>query len=479
MLFKDSTKRKEKAKMKKLAMQYGSSAFMYTQYPHKRFWDAKKDDSSLKEALKGLGTEENKGTLLYVHMPYCQQLCYFCTCHMSITNDYNKVDSYMNTLFQEIDLLIDFVNSNNIQLNIKEIHLGGGSPTFIAPKEFDILCEKLDQLGSIKNLNEFAIEVDPRRVDRNRLRYYAEKGINRISLGVQDFDLEVQKAINRVQPAKLIEDLFTSEIRSLFPNGINFDILCGLPLQTNETISETAKECIRLGADRICLNYVHYSPVFAPHQQLMIDGLNGRPDRMPDFFERKELFSAARDVLLKAGNYVRTGYDHFAKKDDSVALALDEKTMHWNSLGVTGGEYSNIIGLGISSESTIGKRYFQNHYDMPDYVKSVQEEKFPVFREYELSNDDVIRKDVIQQIRNYFEVDLSKISLKYKIESAQYFQREIKDIEMMSKDELLTFENNKITLTNMGMQFTNIICRVFDLFYSGDILSKDLGNRRK
>tara|TARA_R110000824_G_scaffold54557_6_gene150558 strand:- start:972 stop:2405 length:1434 start_codon:yes stop_codon:yes gene_type:complete len=474
MLFKDSSKRQEKAKIKKLVMQYGGSAFMYTQYPHKRFWEPKKNDVHFKEALV---KEGEKPSLLYVHMPYCQQLCYFCTCHMAITKDYSKVNDYVKVLCQEIDLFAKFVSDNNIKLDVKEIHLGGGSPTFMNIPDFDILCEKLGQLANIQDLNEFAIEMDPRRVDINRLKHYAKKGINRLSIGVQDFDIDVQKAINRVQPAKLIEDLLTEEVRELFSNGINFDILCGLPLQTPETIKATAEECIRLHADRICLNYVHYSPTYAPHQQLMVDGTNGRPDRMPDFFERKELFCAARDVLVASGGYVRTGYDHFAKSDDSVALALDEKTMHWNSLGVTSGEYTNIIGLGISSESTIGNCYFQNHYDLPDYVKSIRDEEFPVYREHELSQDDAIRKDVIQQLRNYFEVNLKDISSKYGIDALQYFQSELKDIEMLENDEVLTYKDDVILLSDLGRQFTNIVCRVFDLYYTGTLLSKDLGQR--
>lgn len=474
MLFKSSDQRLQKSKMQSLVNQYGTSAFMYTHYPHKRFWNQNKSDASFKNVLLSLANKKNIATMLYVHMPYCQQLCYFCTCHMSITNDYQKVKDYMTVLFEEIDRLANFLSDNSITIDVKEIHLGGGSPTFIENDEFDILCQKLEKIVDLRSLREFAIEIDPRRVDVAKMKYYHSKGINRISFGIQDFDLRVQKSINRIQPVELIDNLLTPEVRELFKNGINFDIICGLPHQTAESIQLTAEECVRLSPERICLNYLHYSPVFAPQQNFMIDGKEGRPTRLPDFFERKELFSTAEEVLLKGG-YVRTGYDHFAKPTDDVAKAIDEKKLFWNSLGVTPGDYSNIIGLGISSESTIENFYFQNYYDMPDYIKSVEEGKFPIYREHELSFDDIVRKDVIQQIRNYFEVNFLNISKSYQIEFHQYFSEELDKIKTFENDGLLIVEGDKLTLSESGKQFTNIICRAFDKYYSEDILKKDTG----
>jgi len=382
----------------------------------------------------------------------------------------------MNHLFQEIDAFAEFIADNNIELDIKEIHLGGGSPSFVDVPEFDILCDKLSKLTNLKDLDEFAIEVDPRRVKSERLKYYWEKGINRLSFGIQDFDLNVQKAINRIQPVELIENLLTSEVRDLFTNGINFDIICGLPNQTPETIQMTAEECVRLSPERICLNYLHYSPVFAPHQSLMLDGSQGRPTSLPDFFERKTLFQTAQ-VTLEGGGYVRTGYDHFARTDDKVVEAMSEKKMHWNSLGVTPGEYTNIIGLGISSESTIGNHYFQNHYDMPDYINSVKTGEFPIYRGHELTQDDILRKDIIQQIRNYFEVNIEDVSMQYGISVSQYFHAELEDIKVLEKDEVLSFKNGVIRLSDVGRQFTNIVCRVFDKHYTETLLKQDLGVR--
>ena len=477
MLLKNSQEKREKARTEDLVKQYGTSAFMYTQYPHKRFWDIKKNDKKYKESLLSLSEVKNSSNvLLYLHVPYCQQLCYFCTCHISITKNYDKVKNYMDLLYKEIDTFSKFLTDNDVQLSIKEIHLGGGSPTFLEEPEFDILCDKLSKFVNVRELDEFAIEIDPRRVDRDRLKYYWKRGINRISFGIQDFDIDVQNAINRVQPVELIEELLTSEIRKLFTNGINFDIICGLPNQTTETIHMTSEECIKLSPDRICLNFLHYSPEFAPHQKFMVDGKNGSPDKLPDFYDRKVLFQTALNTL-NGGGYVRTGYDHFAKSTDKVAIAMDEKKMHWNSNGVTPGDYSNIIGLGISSESTILDSYFQNYYDMDDYVNSVERGEFPVYREYSLNRDDIIRKDVIQSIRNYFEVDIEEVELKNEISFKKYFHNEINDLKDIEKDGILSFTDNKIRLSEFGRSFTNIVCRVFDIYYSDKLFKKDLGQR--
>ena len=343
-----------------------TNAFMYTEYPHKSFWDINMKDADYRKALLELLTSDpDVPLMLYVHILYCTELCWFCTCHIDkATKDYDLRLKYLETLFMEIDLLKKFLDQNSLKPNFKEIHLGGGSPTDLKMDDFDRLTEKLGLLVDIKTTDEFSIEVDPRHTTREMLRHYHENGINRISIGVQDFDPEVQKAINRIQPIELVEELMAPEIVKLFPNGINFDIICGLPHQTNETIRKTAEECVRLGPDRICLNYLHLAPEFAKHQNLMSDGKYGRPDRLPDYYQRKDLFVTALETLSDGG-YVRTGYDHFSKPTDAVAKAMKEGRMRWNALGVTAGRYAGVIGVGVHSYNTIGNHYFQNVYNVP------------------------------------------------------------------------------------------------------------------
>jgi len=442
-----------------------TNAFMYTEYPHKSFWSTSLKDKDYRSALLGLLTREPKTPLLlYIHILYCTQLCWFCTCHLGeITKNYGKREKYLDLLYSEIKLMRDFFDEHSLSPNFTEIHLGGGSPTDLTISDFDKLMENLGTIVDVKNLAEFSLEIDPRHTTKKMLSYYHSKGINRISMGIQDFDPQVQKAINRVQPVKLVEDLMDSGVSELFPNGINFDIICGLPHQTIETIKRTADQCVRLSPDRICLNYLHQAPEFSKHQNLMFDGKYGRPDRLPDYYERKELFAKALETLT-AGGYVRTGYDHFAKPTDSVAKALAEGKMHWNALGVTAGRYDSVIGVGVHSYSTIGNYYFQNYYDVNKYQESLERGLLPIFRGHKQSLDDLIRRDVIQTLRSFFSLDFRSIDAKYGINFEKYFNSELDILDNYIKDSLVDIRDRAIIITEKGHQFANTVCYVFDTY---------------
>ena len=440
-----------------------TNAFMYVEYPHKSFWSTKLGDKQYRSALLELITREpNIPLMLYVHILYCTELCWFCTCHIEkATKNYGPREEYLEMLYAEIKLLRKFFDEHSLAPNFTEIHLGGGSPTDLKVSDFDRLIENIESVVNIRNLNEFSIEVDPRHTTKEMLRHYHRKGINRISMGIQDFDQNVQKAINRIQPIELVEELMSPETLTLFPNGINFDIICGLPHQTKDTIRKTAEECVRLSPDRICLNYLHLAPEFSKHQNIMFDAKQGRPDHLPDFYERKELFVTALETLT-AGGYVRTGYDHFAKADDAVAMAMKDGNMQWNSLGVTAGRYTNIIGVGAHSYSTIGNSYFQNLYKIPEYNESVREGSFPIFRGHELSKDDTIRRDIIQTLRNFFSLDCNSIEVKYNIVFEDYFRQELATLKAFIADGLVEIEHKAIIVTEKGHQFANTVCYVFD-----------------
>lgn len=464
-----------KEQMARLAGKYNTTGFMYTEYPHKSFWSLEFGDKGFRTALKNVFSK-NKETplLLYVHIPFCEQLCWFCTCHMLITREYDKVKNYLGWLYREIGLFRAFFEEHSITPNFREVHLGGGSPTFVNEKDFDELIERLRSIADLGRLDEFSIEIDPRKVDQNRMRYYRSKGINRISFGVQDFDLEIQKAINRVQPPELIENLLTPEIRGEFENGVNFDLICGLPRQTPETIRKTCERAIQMSPDRICLNYLHYSPQFAPHQQIMLDGRQGRPAQLPDFFERKMIFLEALDVLTKNG-YVRTGYDHFAKPTDAVARAMQRGEMKWNALGVTAGRYSDVIGIGVHSYSTLGEYYAQNFYELSDYQAALAKEEFPVYRGHRLNRDDEIRRTVIHTLRNFFFLDFRMIEKEYGIKFREYFEEEIRTLGEFVRDGIVELSEDSLAITELGHQFANLVCRDFDKFYNTNKKARDFG----
>lgn len=441
------------------AHKYSRPAYMYVEYPHKSFWSPKFNDVDLKRALK----QQGGPFMLYVHFPFCERQCFYCTCHTEITQDYERTRAYLKRLSHEIDLYRRFFDRHGMNPKFVEVHLGGGSPTLLQEPEFDALVAKLGSLVDWTHLREFAIEVDPRHTSPDKLRYYKQKGINRISLGIQDFDLGVQQAINRIQPWELIEPLMQPDMRDLFSHGINFDILCGLPNQTPASVQETFRRIVDLAPARICLNHLHFSPEFARHQMIMIDGKNGRPTRLPNDVERKILFQEAMAILLENG-YERTGYDHFAKPEDQVAQALKAKTMRWNALGVTAGAYENVLGLGPHSSTTLADCYAQNCYGTQAYEEHLTHGRLPIFRGKLLSRDDIIRREVIQRIRNFAGLNYTDIEQAYGIDFDGYFSLELASLASFVQDGLIEILDDGIRVTDLGREFVLYVCRQFDAY---------------
>ncbi len=444
---------------KKLISKYGNNAFMYVEYPHKKFWNNSLSYSELLENLKkGLIENKDENSLFYVHIPHCHTQCLYCTCHVEITKDYKQVKRYLDYLFKEIDILNNLFDEINIYPKISDIHLGGGSPTYPKIEDFDILIEKLGKFSDINKLNEFSIEIDPRRVKEDKMAYYHSIGINRISFGVQEFDIEVQKSIARVQPKKLVERLLTPTIRNMFPNGINFDLICGLPGQNLKNFDNTIDSVIDLSPDRICLNYLHFSPKFHPHQLLMPKEL------IPDEFLRKELFISAAEKLEKNG-YIRAGYDHFVKDDDYLSKEIKEGTMAWNRLGIVTGNYTNTLGVGVSSSAKLSNNiYYQNYFENNEYEKNIDMGKLPIAKHHVISNEDFMREELIQTLRNYFKLDKNIFSKKYNINFNKYFEKNIKNLREYEDNKLLKNDDNFIELTPLGHQFSNLIASSFDAY---------------
>ena len=454
----------KKQDLDSLAEKYNSKEFMYIEYPHKSFWSEEFGEEGLKGALKKL-SDEQKGVplTLYVHFPYCEQPCFFCTCHFEITKDHNKAKNYLASFSKEVNLYRKFFDENSIDPNFVEVHLGGGSPTFLKEEEFDYLVDIINPIAKINNLEEFAIEIDPRAVDEDKMRYYHKKGINRISFGLQDFDINVQKAVNRVQSSELVRRLIAPENRNLFKNGVSFDIICGLPNQTEKSVKATFEEIITLSPDRICFNYLDYAPKFASHQKIMTDGRNGRPTELPNIKERKRLFQQGLEILTSNG-YLRAGYEHFTKVEDAIGKALKERKMHWNALGATPGRSIDVIGLGPHSATTLGNTYSQNIYGVEPHKVLVDKGRFPVFRGHNLNSDDLIRREVIRQLRNFSSVNYIGIEEDYKIKFSEYFNKEIGALRKFADEGILNASENKIELTEIGKEFSLHVCSIFDKY---------------
>ena len=441
-----------------LIKKYDQHAFDYIEYPHKSFWNNDINQDDIIKHFEKACFEETP-IMLYVHIPFCEQLCTFCICNRQITSDYKVAEDYLyNSLFAEIDLMTKITAKFKKQFNIKEIYFGGGSPTFLKENEFKELKNKLKQLVDFKKINQFSVEIDPRRVDKNKLLFYASEGVNKISFGIQDFDIKVQKKINRLQPSSIIHNLLTNDVRKRF-KSINFDLLIGLPAQTTESIRSTVNEVIKLRPDRIALAYLAYNPEHHPHQRHMMIG-----ELLPDFFRRKEIFVEALECLENSP-YVRTGFEHFAVPEDDVTKSLKKKRAYYNSFGATTGDCTSILALGRSSYSTIGENiYYQNFYEQKKYQNSLKAGLIPIHRGWILNKDDKLRRKIIKDLRTYFTLDIKNLNNEYGIIFEDYFKGESKILNEFADDELLTYDENNIILSETGKHFSNLIGSIFDYY---------------
>lgn len=438
-----------------LVRKYDVRSSFYTDYPPLGLWLESFTDKDYVKALEELVSKGEKPPfLLYVHFPYCPKLCTYCQCHHFLTQDHTKVKEFLNYLYYEIELLHKFFKVHSYTPLIKEIHLGGGSPSFMDMGELDELLENLKKIVDFDNLTEFTIEIDPRTVDQKKMIYYHEKGINRISFGVQDFDPKVQKAVNRIQPPEMLRKLLVPEIRKLF-RTVNFDIIYGLPLQTRESFRRTIDTVIQLSPDRIALCILGYRPDVFKHHNLL------NKSDFPDAYQAAQINMEAIQNLLNNG-YLRIGLDHFAKPTDDLEIALRNRTLHRSALGYTPGRCRDMLGLGPSSMSRINDYYFQEVYWLKDYYSALQNSRFPILRGHQLNLDEILRRDIMYQILCYFSLNLNQIERKYNIEFKTYFRNELVALKEFVQDGIIEIGDSSIDVTETGKFFLRHICRVFD-----------------
>ena len=432
----------------------------YTEYPTKGNWSedfGSEDYSNIMGDWLKLNPEIP--ILFYVHTPFCEELCYFCLCSKEITRDYEKVKSYLyDYLFKEIDLLKELFEKNEISLNVQEIYFGGGSPTYYKNKEFKKLIEKLNGVFDFDKIDDFTIEVDPRRVDEEKLLFYNSLGVNRLSFGVQDFDLNVQKRINRIQPAELLHDLLTEKVRSTFKT-FNFDLLVGLPGQTVDSLSNTLRKVIDLKPPQVQPMMMHFKP---QTRNYMIHMLKDGP--LPDFFDRKVLYQTLDDYLTDAG-YTDNGYESYALPNDELSKAIDEKKAFYASLGVQKGAATSFVAIGSSGHGCLGDDYyFQNYYEQDLYKKSLSKNEFPVYRGLKLDEDDKKRRQIIKTLRTYFEYEFSEFNKESNKTFQDYFEKELVRLNPFIDDKLVKMNSGSIKITENGRQFAPQIINAFDRY---------------
>ena len=416
---------------------FDEAGHWYTSYPSLNHWTEDFTHDQHVKALKSFLSADDP-LHLYLHIPFCAKLCYYCICNIVVSNDRRKIQFFLDHMLKEIDSLRRFANGD--PLNIREMQFGGGTPSHLDQGQFTQLCERLGTLFEMRRIDEVAMEIDPRTVSQSDLRHYASHGVTRISFGIQDFDPEVQKAINRVQPPEMIDALLTGEIRKLF-RGINFDLLYGLPLQTQDTISKTIADVLKFRPERITLLKYCHAPELRKHMKLIREA--DIPANLP------QMFVNIVQSLLDAG-YVWVGLDHFALPGDSLAGAQVKGIVGRTFNGFTPGRVRDMIGIGPTTTQAYGRTYAQSHYDLTEYYNSVNDGKFPILRGCSLSQDDVLRREVIFSLLCRQQADLDPV----------YFNRELKQLRQMPG--LCEVNCSRVVVTTWGRVLLRNICKVFD-----------------
>jgi oxygen-independent coproporphyrinogen III oxidase len=429
----------------------------YTFYPHTGIWSEGVTATDYEVALESLITNRpDAGIAVYLHFPHCPRQCLFCQCYTVISRDYGKAEKMVDYILREMDLMIDFFNKHSFRPNIKEVHFGGGSPSHLKESDVKRVLNKLNQLVDVRGLDELAIEVDPRfEVDQNRMHFYADCGFTRISFGIQDFDSNVQNAVNRVHSFEDVSDLISPDIRKRF-NSFSIDLIYGLPHQTRESFQKTINLVKDLSPDRIALCVLGYRPDVFKFQKTI------SPDSLPDLEAREQISRDAWTELVENG-YERIGIDHFAKPQDDLSIAKKNGTLYRNAMGYTPGRYTEMIGFGPSAMGAIGDLYIQNVYGVEEYYGEIDKKIFSVFRGYKADTDCLIRRDILFSIIHYSKVDYQVIGKKYDIAFTEYFKKELNSLKEIEEDGLLVFKDAGFDLTPTGNRFQRQICIKFDV----------------
>lgn len=394
---------------------------------------------------------------LYFHIPFCNTICYYCACNKIITKDHGRSAKYLKYLAKEIALQSAYLDGEH---EVIQLHWGGGTPTFLSHEEMRQLMEVTRRHFKLVEGGEFSIEVDPRKVDDATVALLGELGFNRMSVGVQDFDVEVQRAINRIQS----EEETLGVIKAARANGfksISVDLIYGLPKQSLMGFNRTLERVIAMDPDRLSIyNYAHLPSLFKPQRRIADSDLP-TPDA------RLQILSLAIRKLTEAG-YVFIGMDHFAKPDDELAVAQRQGRLHRNFQGYSTHADCDMLSFGISSISKVGPTYAQNVKTLDEYYDRLDAQTLPVFRGIELNADDVLRRAIIQALMCHFELSIESIESAHLIDFKHYFASELEDLKEMEAAGLLKVDDEWITVLPPGRLLVRGISMVFDRYLRAD-----------
>ncbi len=426
----------------------------YTSYPTAdRFVEAFGPDNYVQH-LHARDMQLSVPLSLYVHIPFCSALCYYCACSKTVTQKYPKAERYVKHLVDELSMVDAELGGDR---RLLQLHLGGGTPTFLKEREMRTLMTAIRERFSLSASGEYSIEVDPRTVDDEKMGLLSELGFNRLSLGVQDFDRQVQIAINREQPEEMVQSVLDRG-RALGFKSTNFDLIYGLPLQTPRGFERTIDSVITMRPERIALyNYAHLPSRFKSQRLISMDD-------MPDAETKQAIFQMANDRLDAAG-YEYIGMDHFALPDDSLANAHHNGLLHRNFQGYTTQPDCDLVALGSSSISRIGSCYSQNLKGVNEYNDRISQGILPTQRGVELTRDDILRRALIMAIMCQGEIDKATFEISHLIEFDTYFSEELIALEPFMQLGLVSLAPHRIVVTPEGRRKAlRLISACFDRY---------------
>lgn len=441
-----------------MLQKYDVSGPRYTSYPTAdRFVEAFTEEDYKQALTQRREVGSALPLSIYVHIPFCESLCFFCACNKIVTKHHERSVEYLRYLSREIDLHIAHLGSGQA---ISQLHLGGGSPTFFSDDELTELMTMLKRSFVFMPGGEYSIEVDPRTVNEQRLTHLAELGFNRLSFGVQDFDPEVQKAVHRIQPAEQVFSLVEATRRLKF-DSVNVDLIYGLPMQTPQSFSRTLAQVVALRPNRIALyGYAHLPERFKPQRRISEYELPAAQDKIT-------MLASALTAFMEAG-YVYVGMDHFALPDDDLAIAKRQGRLHRNFQGYSTQPDCDLISLGVSAIGRVGATYSQNAKTIEEYYDYLNQGRFPVVRGLALTRDDLVRRAVIMAIMCQGELQYESIELAYMIDFKSYFANELALLKEQEAIGMVTLNDDGLQVTDTGWFFVRAVAMLFDRYLQTD-----------
>jgi oxygen-independent coproporphyrinogen-3 oxidase len=437
-----------------LIKRYDKAGPRYTSYPTANLFNDSFSAADYRAAADRSNKEANPKPLsLYFHIPFCDTVCFYCACNKIVTKRRDRATPYLDHLYREIEMQGALYDRSR---PVDQLHWGGGTPTFLSHDQMRTLMEKTGQHFSLMDddKGEYSIEIDPREITADGVHFLRDIGFNRLSLGVQDFDAKVQKAVNRIQSEEITFAAINAAREAKF-KSVSVDLIYGLPFQTVESFLATLDKIMQVDPDRLSVfNYAHLPTLFMPQRRI-------NEDDLPSAAEKLEILQAVIQYLTDKG-YVYVGMDHFAKPDDELVIAQNKGQLYRNFQGYSTHADCDMVAMGVTAISQVNNIYSQNVRDEDGYYQMIDEDKLPLMRGLILTDDDLLRRDLISQLICNFRLDMEKFGTKYNINFADYFKNELSRLEVMQEDELLQINDNSITILPAGRLLIRNICMTFD-----------------